>query len=271
MSVKMRYFPGGKTKALTMSYDDGPKFDRRLIEIFNKYGIKGTFHLNSGNLTETKTEDAWNVSKEEVAELYKGHEVSVHTLTHPNPCMLSNMGVVKEIMQDKQNLEQLCGYPVRGMSYPFGAYDDDVLSILPAVGMEYSRTVNSTGRFSLPKNFLEWHPTAHHCADICEKGKEFLESNRPWDRNVMYVWGHSYEFNNDNNWELIEEFCELMSGHDNVWYATNIEIVDYVNAVRALKFTADETVVYNPSAISVWVDVDGAAVEVKGGETKKLK
>ena len=41
-------FPGGKHKALTMSYDDGRTQDRRLIEIFNQNGIKGTFHLNSG-------------------------------------------------------------------------------------------------------------------------------------------------------------------------------------------------------------------------------
>ena len=33
-------FPGGKAKALTMSYDDGKLQDKRLIGIFNKYGIK---------------------------------------------------------------------------------------------------------------------------------------------------------------------------------------------------------------------------------------
>ena len=35
-------FPGGKAKALTMSYDDGKLQDKRLIGIFNKYGIKAT-------------------------------------------------------------------------------------------------------------------------------------------------------------------------------------------------------------------------------------
>ena len=38
----------GKMKALTFSYDDGVLQDRRLIEIFNKYGLKATFNLNSG-------------------------------------------------------------------------------------------------------------------------------------------------------------------------------------------------------------------------------
>ena len=40
-------FPGGKHKVLTMSYDDGKIDDYRLVSIFNKNGIKGTFHLNS--------------------------------------------------------------------------------------------------------------------------------------------------------------------------------------------------------------------------------
>ena len=40
-------FPGGKAKALTLSYDDGVRQDKKLIEIFNKNGIKGTFNVNS--------------------------------------------------------------------------------------------------------------------------------------------------------------------------------------------------------------------------------
>ena len=34
-------------KSLTFSYDDGVTQDVRLIEIFNKYGLKATFNLNS--------------------------------------------------------------------------------------------------------------------------------------------------------------------------------------------------------------------------------
>ena len=41
-------FPGGKHKVLTMSYDDGRLEDRRLVELFNRYGIRGTFNLNGG-------------------------------------------------------------------------------------------------------------------------------------------------------------------------------------------------------------------------------
>ncbi len=45
-------YPNGKSKALTFSYDDGMKHDRRLVELFNRYGLKGTFHLNGGLFPE---------------------------------------------------------------------------------------------------------------------------------------------------------------------------------------------------------------------------
>lgn len=35
-------------KALTFSYDDGIEQDRKLVEIFNRYGMKATFNLNTG-------------------------------------------------------------------------------------------------------------------------------------------------------------------------------------------------------------------------------
>ena len=40
----------GKLKAVTFSFDDGITQDIRLIELFNKYGLKGTFNLNSERL-----------------------------------------------------------------------------------------------------------------------------------------------------------------------------------------------------------------------------
>ncbi len=69
---------------------------------------------------------------------------------------------VGEMLDDRENLEKLAGYPVRGMSYPFGTYNQAVLDMLPAVGIEYARTVQSTNGFTIPENFLLWHPTCHH-------------------------------------------------------------------------------------------------------------
>ena len=43
---------------------------------------------------------------------------------------------------------------------------------------------------------------------------------------------------------------------NDIWYATNIEIVDYMKAARNLKFTVEGILVYNPGAIFVWISVE---------------
>ena len=45
-------FPGFKYKALTLSYDDDVIFDKKLMEILDKHGLKCTFNLNSGLFAE---------------------------------------------------------------------------------------------------------------------------------------------------------------------------------------------------------------------------
>lgn len=266
MNIKLACFPKGKSKALTMSYDDGPVYDRRLVEIFNKNGIRGTFHLNSGRF-----DSAGELKSSEIASLYKGHEASVHTVTHPHLGTLPKETVIKEIMEDRKMLEKLVGYPVRGMSYPYGTYEEYVLEMLPMLGIEYSRTVVSTGGFDIPENFLLWPATCHHGAsNLMELGKKFVEMNEKARMRLMYVWGHSYEFHRENNWEKIEEFCSMMGNKEDIWYATNIEIVDYIKALRNLKVSAACDIIYNPSALSLWISVDGNAFEIKSGETVHL-
>ena len=138
-----------------MSYDDGQLFDVRLAALFDKYHIRGTFHLNSGNIGKERY-----VKESVLAQLYRNHEVSVHTVTHPYLTQIPDTGVLTEILEDKKMLEAACGYPVRGMSYPFGAYSEHVIELARSCGMEYSRTVEATGRFDLPEDFMKWHPTA---------------------------------------------------------------------------------------------------------------
>lgn len=259
-------FPGGKHKVLTLSYDDGREEDRRLVAMFNKYGLKGTFHLNSGIMGR----DPHRVPIEEVKELYKGHEVSAHTYTHPTieRCPLSE--VIKQVMLDRELLEEACGYPVRGMSYPNGSYSDDIKNVLPGCGIEYSRIVGNTDDFAMPRDYLEWKSTCHHNHNLMENARRFADLNKTQYLYMMYVWGHSYEFTNANNWEHMEEFCKFIGGRDDIWYATNIEIVDYMNAAKNLRFSVNGKKVYNPSAMSVWISVDRDIIEILPGETREI-
>lgn len=262
MKVELSRFPGGKTRALTMSYDDGSMHDRKLVEIFDRYGIKGTFHLNSGWLGRQGT-----IAAEEVAELYANHEVSVHSVNHPCLADVPKERLALEILQDRQSLEELVKYPVRGMSYPNGSYNAEVVRHLPAYGIVYARTGESHRGFRLPEHFLQWGATAHHDDRLMELAEQFIQLPKwIWHGiGLMYIWGHSYEFERNRNWHLIESFCEKMSRENDIWFATNIEVYDYLQAMRGLQFTVQQDVVRNPSAIPVWICVDGTPVEIPPG------
>jgi hypothetical protein len=92
---------------------------------------------------------------------------------------------------------------------------------------------------------------------------------------VTKLGGVRYEFEANDNWDVIEKFAEYVGGKEDIWYATNIEIYDYIEAYNRLQWSADMTMVHNPSAISVWIkkaphDEDSITVEIKPGETRKF-
>ena len=271
-------FPGGVYKALTMSYDDGCTEDRRLVEIFNRHGIKGTFNINASWLGNPDT-----VTAEEVRTLYAGHEVATHTLTHPAAARCPLMSLAEEILEDRKKLEAVTGGLVRGHAYPFGSYNEEMARLYRSLGIAYGRitspTYNSQGQlndplrqqapfsFAMPADPMCWLPTCHHNApNLMELGRRLVESKRRVSLQLMYVWGHGYEFSRHDNWHVIEEFCATVGGKDDIWYATSIEIIDYMEVLKRLQFTCDCTKVYNPSTQSAWLEVnDCKIVEVPGG------
>jgi hypothetical protein len=173
-------------------------------------------------------------------------------------------------LNDRISLEALAGYPVRGMSYPYGSWDENIVSMLDAIGIEYARTAECHGNFRMPDSFLRWSPTCHH-RDMLAYGKRWLEESVVFPTmSLLYVWGHSFEFNRDNNWELLEEFGQLVGNRTDVWYATNMEIVLYAKALKALRFSASGQLVHNPSACAVWIALDGQTREIRGGKTVNL-
>lgn len=259
-------FLGGKHKVLTMSYDDGKHEDRRLVALFNQYGIKGTFNVNSG-----LEGDPVRIPQAEYRELYKGHEVACHTVSHPTIGRCPLELVAQEVIEDRKKLESIMGYPVRGLAYPNGSESPEIRAMLPALGIRYGRVVGNTDGFAMPEDFLQWKATCHHNHNLLELGQQFVDLHKKQYLYMMYVWGHSYEFTNNNNWEVMEDFCKLVGGKDDIWYATNIQIVDYMDVVKAAQYAADGSFVYNPCAQSLWLCVDDEKfVEVKGGQQVQL-
>lgn len=267
-------FYDGKPRAFTMSYDDGVVQDIRLIDIMNKNGIKGTFNINTGLYLDENAEREKFYGRMKLSEAKKlyidsGHEVAVHAVTHPFLEKQKEIEVIAEIMEDRKNIEREFKTIARGMAYPFGTYNDKVLEVLKNCGICYSRTVKSTEWFDLPENWLTLHPTCHHNNPrLMELAEMFVDERFAYKKNpLFYVWGHSYEFDNLDNWNVIEEFAKFIGGRDDIWYATNIEIYDYVKAYDSLQISVDKKIIHNPSAIDVWFEDDGEVYSVKAGQT----
>lgn len=260
-------FPEGKFKAVTLSYDDGLIYDRHLVAILNRYGLKGTFHLISGRFQpDYPGDDA--ITAEEIATLYPGHEVAGHTYNHPALENLPLDRVALEILADRQFLEKYTHYPVQGLSYPFGSYTKEIAQLLPSLGVHYSRVVGSSRNFNLPEKWCEWQPTCHHNDDLMKLATDFVGIKKSQHLCLMYVWGHSYEFHREKTWPLIEKFAELMSQQDNIWFCTNIEFQRYMVAARQVVIALDGSSAYNPSAQTVWLKFAERVVQLQPGLNK---
>ncbi len=226
----------GKKKAITFSFDDGVEQDIRFISILDKYGLKGTFNLCSGrmgmsfpSMHEGKRIEGNLLPRERIYEVYKNHEVAVHTYTHSRLTVLSDDEVRFQVCEDKRILSDLVGYEVVGMAYPCGGVnnDDRVAKLVGECGMRYARTTTCIPQYDPQDNLLRYNPTVNHlnrekmmaCAD------EFLrlEGDTP---KILYVFGHAYELDyGEDGWAFFEEFCKKIAGKADIFYGTNREIL----------------------------------------------
>lgn len=222
-------FPGNKMKAFTLSYDDGVTQDIRFIELINKYGLKCTFNLNSKIQTPdshwvSKGTSVYRMAPDGLKELYQGHEIACHGQTHANLVKLTPEEVVVEMEEDRKRLTERFGTRPVGMAYAGGDYNESVANILRDMGFAYGRTIDRSGNYDIPDDLLTYAPTCHHTdPELFSLAEKFL-SLTPDKPQLFYVWGHAYEFDVNHDWDRIEDFFRLMSGHTDIFYGTNREV-----------------------------------------------
>lgn len=224
----------GKMKAVTFSYDDAVTQDQRLIALFNKYGLKATFNINYNKLGVARSLIRQGVTVAhckpqpcEVRGIYEGHEVAGHTLTHAHLPRVSDHEVIRQVEDDMKNLSALVGYDVVGTVYPCGDFDDRVVDLIKKhTSAAYARTTKKTDSFEPQEDLIRFAANVHHCDwdRLFTMAKEFI-ALKPETPQIFYIWGHAYEFDIDNSWDKMEEFCKLISGHDDIFYGTNREVL----------------------------------------------
>ena len=266
-------FPNGLEKAFTLSYDDGVVADKRLLKVIDSYGVKCTFNLNSGLFAQRGRHN--NMDAEDAYSTFKDchHELALHGHNHLFMTRVSHIQCVQEIVANREYLEAKYNRIVCGMAYAFGAYNDSICDTLRMLGVHYARTTVSTGTFEIPKDFLRWNPTCHHTdAKLLDLADKFADSapseeSRAREPYLFYVWGHSYEFDDEDNWSVLDELLNLVAKRSDVWYATNGEIYDYVTAYNSLVWGIKDQLVYNPSAFDIWVERNRKLYRIPSGKT----
>lgn len=268
-------FKDGRPKALTLSYDDGVEQDEKLISIVEKYGLKGTFNINSGCFPADDIEYApgtihRRMPLKKLLEVYSASswEIAAHAYTHASLVGLPTNVATDEILRDRKELERIFNTIIRGFAYPYGAYDDKSVEILKNCGICYARTVHSTRDFRIPQDWLRLPATCHHNdPELMNLAERFVNTEKCGYPMLFYLWGHSYEFEAQDNWDVIEGFAETVSGKPDIWYATNIEIYDYCQAFGQLIFNTEMTMCSNPTSFDLWFSYGDKDVRIPAGST----
>ena len=288
MHYRFLRYPGGKSKAVTLSYDDGVRHDIRMAKTLTEHNIRCTFNISSGRVGQD--ENSWYMTTDEIRQyiIDAGHEIAVHGKLHMAPGMSRPVDCIQDMLNCRLELEKTYDQIVRGMAYPDSgitimqneASYDNIRRYLQDLGIVYARTLGGDNdQFQLPSDWMAWMPTIRHRNPklmeyvdkflAIEPDKENLYSAQRYPR-LFYLWGHSFEFENDHNWELLDAICEKLGGQEDIWYATNMEIYEYVQAYNALVFSADGQKVYNPTLMTVWFRTDEKGYSVAPGQTLLL-
>ena len=275
-TVFLRY-PGFKQKAVTFSYDDDVIFNFRLKEMFDKYGAKATFNLNGGQFSENESDERIATLSDTVRILGDGkHEIALHGFYHKSLGLLDSATGLYDILNDRAALEAAFGRIIRGMAYANGSANAEVAENLRLNGIKYARTVKSTHDYHYPEDWLLWNPTCHHNdPKVFELIENYinLKQRPPYAVPlVFYIWGHSYEFHDSDNWGRMENILEKFAGgKDELFFATNGYLYDYVTGFKKLERSLDNSVIYNPTCTDYYLEIEYKNYLLKAGETLTVR
>lgn len=232
-----------KRVIVTTSWDDGHKIDFRLADLMKKYNLTGTFYISP---LDREIPEADRLTDDEIKKLSDGFEIGAHTMTHPRLSTISLEEAEKEISGSKKYLENILGKKVTSFCYPGGDHNSKHQKIVENAGFDFARNVN---KFSFGQNCnkFSFPTTVHayrHWSDFVNIYKysgslpKFFKNYLNWDQlaislfdqtyqkgGIYHLWGHSWEVDNNKDWERLERVFSHISNKQGVEYLTNGELV----------------------------------------------
>lgn len=263
-------WPEGLSGAMSQTWDDGQIYDRKLIDRMNHYGIKGSFNLNSYSLGRSIDEGFASlgefVTRDEIKKLYQGHELALHTVHHPWMAAWGKDGIRTQLIQNKIDLESCVGYPIKGMALPFNRSSPEIRSCAKELGIKYIRGGNGAPDTITPEDFHHWQYNTNFVKYDRVAIEHFIKT--PYPQKLFTLMGHSFEMERlENGWEKLEEILKEWSEIPNIWYATFLEIFEYIDAFKRLEWTFNGQVVKNPNAVDLYLRVNKKVIKIESGAT----
>lgn len=274
MDKKVRkLYPGGKAKAFNITYDDGVTQDVRFVALLNRYGLKGTFNLNSQLAREGFVwthENGMQVKRlplDKAMINYRGHEIGSHTLVHPSLGDLPDAEIKRQMRSDKADLEATFGVEVKGFAVPFSYFGENCERIARQSGFEYARISEFSLSYKPCAEYFRWKTGVYHIMpELVPFVDGFFETDE--ELAVCQIVGHSYDLDALHLWDIMEDICRKVSKSTDVWSCTNLELVRYLKAMEQAEITGDALI--NHSETELWFLVGGKTVKLAPGEAITL-
>jgi len=222
---------------VTTSWDDGDILDLKLAKLLRKYDIMGTFYIPKSCRSNP-------LEQRDIVMLDNEFEVGAHSLTHTDLTAISLQDVRKEIEGSKKYLEELLNHSVLMFCYPKGCYNEKIKNVVKNSGFIGARTCVH-GRFDFPQDPYEWQIGVHASNGsplmslrIWLNSHISIKSLLDWEirakllfnlamqkGGVYHLWGHSWEFEQNNTWDKLEQVLKYISHRADIQYMTNSEIL----------------------------------------------
>jgi peptidoglycan-N-acetylglucosamine deacetylase len=236
-----------KTAVLTTSWDDGHRCDVRLARTLKEHGLKATFYVAPENQEFAKQD---LLSLPEIRDLSQDFEIGAHSMTHRRLPTISEQEAAKEIIESKAVLEQAIGKEIKVFCYPGGAYTKLHVQLVKDAGYRYARTV-ARHTFTVDDPYeagTSLHVYNHRFGfDLWRTARfvkfqpiKVLRCGLEWDAlakvmfdqvvkegGIYHIWGHSWEIDEHDDWERLENVFRYISANPKVSYVTNGELEAY--------------------------------------------
>ena len=217
-------------KIVCLSFDDGTIYDLKFIELLNKYNIKATLNLNSklkDFIWYYENKPIKRLDLEKYKDMYDGHEVASHSLTHPYFSSLSKEEVIRQVKEDIDNLSKIFNYKIEGFAFPFhDQTEENIQTIKNNVELSYIRYsfLDSCG---VHKDRYHIHINAlYDDVDIYDRLIEFKNSDK--ENELFVITGHAYEFEVKNDWNKIEKLLKYLKNDKDINVLTLKEAIKII-------------------------------------------